>query len=177
MALLQGLEKFKIDSGGSGIKNIQYIYVNFNNGTTLDINIDPVNIDKSIVRLSYNTNLSAKWGSVAPELINSTTVRLTRGTATTSNLYIVVIVEEYYNAKSKQTGSVTCAGTSLEQNITITAVDISKTIVVVNSYGNTASTMYGYYVAGGRLINSTTLGLKGYDSYLQTIVYQVLEIN
>jgi hypothetical protein len=178
MGKLQGLAKFKIDGSAGSLKNIQRVYVNFNSGTTMDVTIDPVNTSNTIVRLNYNTFLSAKYGAVAPTLINSTTVRLTRGATSASNLYVNVVVEEYYCVKSKQVGSISYSEEAMiEQDVTIDEVDVNKCIIITNIYGNIAATEYMYYHGAGRLKNSTTLGITGGNNgWIQTIVYQILEL-
>lgn len=169
---MQGVVKGGNNDGG-GLKSVQYVYVNFNSGAIKDVTISPVNTDLTIVRLKTFNQLYTSFGAVTPELIDGTTVRLTRWTADTRNLYITVIVEQYYSAKSKQTGSYTFSASGTEADVTITSVNAAKTITVANFRGSFASYNYCAFDGNARLKDSTTLGLTGYNTGI--CVYQILE--
>jgi hypothetical protein len=68
-----------------GVKSLQTGEVNFNSGTTEDIPISSVNINKSIVLVNFKAQGSSEYlrsHHVTAKLMNSTTLRLERGYGT-----------------------------------------------------------------------------------------------
>lgn len=82
------------------------------------------------------------------------------------------------NIKSIQSGIGTIANASTVANVSISAVDLTKSIVIVSSYGPTASTLSGSLAVRGKLTSSTNLQVtRNNSSNNITFSWTVIEFN
>lgn len=118
----------KIGQIGGGIKRVQRGEVEVTTQQVFDIPISAVVYGNSIVRISSAVQYSASVHAFRAELLNDTTVRLTRNhSAASGPMRVVWEVVEFEKVKRIQRGSNVVWG---ETNIAINAVDLSKTMVV-----------------------------------------------
>ena len=104
--------------GGGGIKKIQFFdwssLLLLSDWYTRDITIDEVNPDNTIIlhQRNFSSGFRPDVSSLMVELINSTTVRVSRYNINTSGYYASdgMIVIEFENVKFKQTGTLSRNG-------------------------------------------------------------------
>lgn len=119
--------------GGANIKSSQKIESYLDTSVQyVDVPITPIDTTVSIVLLSYQSaaadNPSAI--SILAEIINSTTVRVSRAGATGSLVWFNIEVVEFNNVKSLQRGKLTVTSSEGDSNIAITSVNLAKSFAV-----------------------------------------------
>ena len=140
------------------IKSVQHGMVTINDGQTVGTKtITSVDTNNAFVVYGIHVTASAVIDDnlCRVQLTNATTVKATRiGTSETNNVYFQVI--EYYPGIIKSKQLVSRAGLG---NVTINAVNVSKTICFFQGYTST-ETDIGEQVNNIVLLNSTTVSFK-----------------
>ena len=169
--------------GFSNIKSIQNGVAVLNN-ETLDIAISKIDLEKSIILISFNGvesyNFKANNILVEAFFTNAETLTLQRNTSTYS-VKVSWQVIEYVNVKSLQTGLYIFDATdNLIQNIAISAVDISKALLVTSMRSDYTDDFIPDLFLRKALINATTIEIEKYllrSGYKWYIRWYVLEFN
>lgn len=175
-----------IPIGGSNIKSLQRGTASMSNTqTSINISIDPINPNNSIVLIDVDPELGGTQYTreilVNPIITNSTTINLTRN-ASVRTLKIGWTVIEFNNVKSKQTGSVsidTCVQISgVAKFVSIDPVAQDRCILVLNKTwlsshpSSSPENMLGY----AQLISSNTIEFDFPTEYNRPIAhYQLIE--
>lgn len=127
---------------------------------------------------STNTQWSSRWFTV--KLTNSTTITVARGSGSAGNGVTIVSYEltEYAagSFKSRQAG-VIAQGTGTSATATVTAVDMSNSILRLNGVvDGAAATEYEKSQMKAVLTNSTTITIsRGANGADGDVAYQLLE--
>lgn len=164
--------------GGSNIKSIQRgsFSVYNQSASTFNINIEAVEIDKSIILCHTNDKVNLRTSEFAPSFIDSQTVRFERGSgaeAEESYATVFYTVIEFENIKSKQTGTMSPNNISPGVDVTINEIDPSKSLLFVHATAISTANLYtdaefAYYIK-----NATTITLLAkLNIYLH---YQLIE--
>lgn len=184
---LNGIYTFRYDGtsfilqgegGGSNIKSIQRGSItSVSTSTTVDITISSVDVNKSTVEIRSNPEGTAANTLFYAELINSTTVRLTRyGTSSvSSNFKLDWEVTEYNNVKSKQSGLYTTTLTRIDESVSISTIDPNKSKLILSQAVNYAGTAVPYVVGAGIIASATSFVLYGAAG--RDVAWQVIEFN
>lgn len=163
--------------GGSSVKSIQrgtYAFL----GTTKDITINSVDINKSIVKITFTGDAGnpANYSLVLGKLTSSTILNLSSVIASgTFNVSWEVI--EFDNIKSLQKGEVIQTDTVATQP-TISPVNVGKSFIV-SSFKSSNSTN-NIVVAGlseYSIINNTTISFLNRVTGTKTFYWYVVEFN
>lgn len=150
------------------IKSIQYASATIASGaTTAMATITSVDTGKATIELN-GTNASATGTSNAQLLtrcaITSTTeVTFTRNTSTTSTITCECMVIEWGDDCVVQTGTITTASGSLTGTATISAVDLTRTIIFYqgrsqNGGGGPSNGMMGIYLSSSTQVTAIRTG-------------------
>jgi len=160
---------------GHAKRTTQYIYGTYINGdgTSKNVAISPVDMDKSVIRVDVFTAADADHGTMVPSFVDSATVNLTRTTASTDTIYYLITVDEYNNVKSKQTGSI--AGASMWATVNINKVNVDRSILVSHILSTRELDDCEYYAKMHRLSNSNTAEFYAQTTY-NTVYWQLLEL-
>ena len=165
-----------VGSNVSPIKSIQNGETYISLDDSIDVTISSVDITKTVVRCNTRPLSSVTIQAThSIELINSTTIRITRYGAGSSASYVYWDVTEYSSLKSKQTGSYTLENTS--SNVSITTVNLSKTLLIYSYYDAVSVTTFVNGVVGATFLNNSTLTFTQYASNSKVIKWQVIEFN
>lgn len=167
--------------GGSIIKKVQTGYVDndnfFSSGTdtTKDITIESINPDNSLVLIDlfFVPDAQAKYGSLAVDIIDSTTIRFYRNTATSLKYFLRWQVIEFNNVKSKQKGA--AFASALGTSVTISPINPSKSIIASSSTNGSNGTTVSYFSAYSRIESNDSIVVTGHTS--SAVYYQILEFN
>lgn len=160
--------------GGSNIKSIQrgtYAYV----GTSKDITINSVDINKSIVLLSFQGDGAnqASYSLVLGKLTSSTILNLSSiSSGGTFNVTWQVI--EFDNIKSLQKGEVIQTN-GVAAQVTISAVDVSKSIIFCSFKNSSTSTIIPAGRAEYSILNNTTIQFLNGTTGTKTFYWYVVE--
>lgn len=167
--------------GGSNIKSRQSGVATIVSGDyILDIDISPVDMSKSIVRVcSYapilKTGPGANPGANLPliKFNSATSINIATNNYTAQDIPVAWEVIEFNNVKSKQSGR---SSTSIDgQKITISAVDISKSMLFVSYVTNLAD--FRGFIVKYLLYDTTNIQFCFVDGYAVTAEWQVIEFN
>lgn len=114
----------------TGVKNIQYVRTkNVQSITT--VTISPVKVENTIVMLSRHGGGFSNWDGQGVELINSTTIRITKRGSTDAGEFTLAVIE-FEKLKSKQTGIAT--GSRVLKSIPISPVKQNKALAIATQY-------------------------------------------
>lgn len=177
--MARGIVKGGLNDGGSNIKSIQRGSVSFST-SALDTTatISPVDITKSIVRITYIGLTSSNRNPVliVPVLTNGTTITFTRKEALGTSVVVRWEVIEYNNVKSKQTGTIALNGATAV-TATVTAIDMTKVMLVSAKFGGGTEGVSWSAKEGFQewLASTTTISFLGND--IGTMYWQLLEFN
>ena len=145
-------------AGGGGVISVQRSTVSVS-GTSIDVTIAPVDPGKTYVRHSarYADDAVGRDACYNVELINSTTVRVTRGATASINVYPLVSLEVVSDSScTVQRGTSATATT-----ITIQNVNQAKSFINVNGLmSSSAATQYAQQAMLGRITSGTTINLQ-----------------
>lgn len=163
------------DLFGGGIKSIQS-GTTLINSTIVDVPIDEINLSKSILLFFIripNATVSIANVAVSGYLSNQNNIKFE-----IANAYNTPTVEwyvlEFDAVKSLQTG-IKEVSTATE-TVTISNVDVSKSIVIVNYKSGDSSTTIPLFLITGKLTNATTLTLNQAGNRNKTVYWQVIEV-
>lgn len=164
--------------GGSGsvIKSVQRgLTTTAAAGTKQTITINPVDVSKSIILMTIQSdNAWPQIVEVLAKIESSTTISFEHVYSNTNSVFISWEVVEFSKLKSLQKGDVAQTA-SPEVNVTINAVDLSKTIVFVTSKNSDTNNASARTRVRASLTNSTTLNIFTRNTNTQTFHYQVVE--
>lgn len=163
--------------GGSNIKSIQKGISSLSATTSIDVTVSDVDIENTIVVLTIkpgSTNVTT-WAARA-EMINSTTLRITRQAGISIEIVVGWQLIEFDDIKGVQKGTVVMTGT--DSNISISPVDVEKSLLFVNFSVKTLVSQ-SYYSSKASIlasiINPSTINFKSYEADEYTINWQVIE--
>lgn len=162
----------------SNIKSIQQgtkLLPNDSLSTTITVN--SVDTTKSLLLV---TSLNNRTTSGFPAnlmcrvvLTNSTTITLTR-TDLNGDLYVDWQLIEFNGVKSRQSGTTSITNDDTVNNVIITSIDLSKSIVVINGMSNITDNEAYKMQYRAILTSSTNLAIYAYnqfDSYWQVLEF------
>lgn len=168
--------KTKLTGAYSNIKSIQSGITTLTS-TSHNVAISAVDTTKSIVLISYVPSLSvgSNMVAVAGVLTNSTTLTLRVNTLTSYPPTVRWQVIEFNNVKSNQSGAVTAS--AVTQTVTISSVDLQKSIISIERTATNTSTVNYLICVAASLTNSTTLEIKQASVDSGSYYWQVIEFN
>lgn len=159
--------------GGSNIKSIQRGTIVMDSSTK-NVTINAVDLVKSIVIIDYNnTGYTSNGICNQAVLLNATTISITGWTGNTVAWQVI----EFNNVKSVQRG--TASINADVSSLTISVVNLSKSIVVVggltstNSQNASGSNIAVYLTTNNQLTFKRGTGIVGDN----TLAWQVIEFN
>lgn len=146
--------------GGAATVTVQRSTVSVS-GSSLDVIISPVDTAKTYVKHSARQgDATARDACYSVELLNSTTVRITRTATASISVYPLISIEVVsHSGCSVQRGTSATATT-----VTLAAVNQSKSFVNINGVSVTATVSAIQYSVFGRLTSDTTLQLQSIGS-------------
>lgn len=153
---------------GGGIKSVQrgkYTMSNASSGTE-NITISPVDASKSIVLISYRVigggtnNVRYVYGRI----LDSTTLSLVRNTgSSTVSVQVSWQVIEYDSSVTVQSGYL--AISTAPQDVTVSAVDLSKSFLVASFATNWSSVSQAMFFRY-HMLNNTTIRFEDSETML-----------
>ncbi len=163
--------------GGAIIKSVQRINSDFQAGqSSKNHTITAVDQSKTIVKITLDSDAStANETAVDCDLTSATNVNVSRLSSGQIVRYFIDVIE-YANAKSKQTGSF--VHNLNTENVTITSVDLNKTIVSAN-FETSASAGDCRAITIGYILTTATnfqFNSDAASSYNKNVKWQVLEL-
>ena len=170
---MRGIVKGGLNDGGSNIKSIQKISTTITNGnTTKNVTINAVTATKSIVYLTFYKTAAANAQNIfiSAEITSSTNIMLTRNDSN-DTVAIECFVVEFYNVKSKQTGSLSLVANTASNTASISSVDTSKSLLFFSYYTNYGSNIVGNCLCSGTITNATTLTFSHINTGAADIKY------
>lgn len=170
------------DKNGRSIKSMQPIQILFNvqsGPLSQSYTIAPVNVNNTIV-IPFSPINGANYSSQPSfTLTNSTTLTLTSGISNATAQSFVVYIIEFYNVKSKQTGSLLISsGTYGNISVPISNVNPSKCLAIVTF--NTTMSLIGVMFIGTAIVTSiNNLQITETENLSPsgTAFWQILEFN
>jgi len=165
-------------SGGSNIKSIQYGSVSniwSNTLTTVNVTISAIDPLKSIIISNFHTSASAINSATFAEILNSTTIRFTRGNGVNNVANLEWTVIEFNNVKNKQSGVYVQSGNLVFENITVSSYNIGKTILIATTRTGQNSTVQEMYSSLIKPVSSTQIAIRSASSGETS--WQLLEFN
>ena len=165
-------------SGGSNIKSIQRGEVIIGVGSNpSNITISSVDLTKSIVKVTYETidggaNTPATLYPMA-KLTTSTNLYIQKNTDS-NQIRVYWEVVEFKNVKSLQSGEVTIS--TNPTNVTISSVNMSKSILFTSFKSASTSTASEFYV-GAKLSSATQVTFTCPVTSTSVVYYYVIEFN
>lgn len=166
--------------GGSNIKTIQRGSVVVGS-TSTNVTISTVDTDKAIVKLSFtptSTNDPSE-SLVRGKITTSTNLQLLKNSAASSTTTVYWEIVEFNNIKTLQKGEVNLS-TTQSNNITISSVNLNKTIVFDSFTTNRSTTTDNMLYSFEKCALTTTTNLnilRGGILNSSTHNYQILEFN
>lgn len=146
------------DSGSASVVSVQRSTVSAS-VTSTDVTISAVDMSKTYIRHSarYTDNITGRDACYNVELINPTTVRITRDATSSISAYPLVSIEVVSDSScSVQRGTSASATT-----INIAAVDAAKSFVNPNGLrSSSTSTPYALQELLVRITGNTTINLQ-----------------
>lgn len=177
-----GVNIFGVAGTFALIKNIQYVSIQISSGNTNTATITPVDVDNTILLLNGTESHvdNPAYGLARVELISTNTVRAIRNSSGTAICRINCIVLEFWPGvvKSKQSG--TCSCTYSENSLSISEVNVSKTLVAYLGLTSATTTTISLRDFNFRIYfsNSTTLVFDRYEISPDAIVgWNLIEFN
>ena len=129
-------------------------------GITTDVNISPVDITKSYIRhsVAFTSTVTPMNGCYNIELVNPTTVRVTRASAASNAVFPIISVE----VVSDSSVSVQRGVSSVKGIVTISSVNTGKSFATANGVLSTSTSTTGYpeRSVSASLLNSTSISLS-----------------
>jgi hypothetical protein len=164
--------------GGSNIKSSQRGELTLGAlTTTTDVTISTVDLTKSIVKISVqspnNVNLN-QWTCYAT-LTSPTNLQFVIPTASGTTGLVSWEVIEFNNVKSLQSGLTSM--TSLTMNVTISAVNLNKSILFFSNNSNATLIATHYFTLEGLLTASTNIKFSTLFANVITAKWYVIEFN
>lgn len=167
--------KTKLTGTYSNIKSVQRGEFNWASETSVDITISSINENNAISIIDYFPTSYGDRSSTAIQIINSTTIRLTRVSSLASGEIIYWQVVEFNNVKTKQQGIAQNTTGNIE-NFTISSIDLNKSILFFSMTSHVGSDVGGFnFKNGGKISTPTTISFKalnGNKSYWQVIEFK-----
>jgi hypothetical protein len=165
--------------GGSNIKSIQRGATSVNS-TSQDVVISSINSEKSIVCLSFYASSGATLDSyfVTAEITSDTTITFKKG-ASFGSITVDWLIIEYNNVKSKQSGTATITSATSSTDVSISSINISKSISFASARTTENSTNFNRVIVSGKLTSDTNIQLNVGSSATanRTVEWQVIEFN
>ena len=162
-------------AGGAIIKTVQRGLITEMPSTSLEITIPDVDIDKSVLLVTNFRGGNAYWNQILGELTASNKITLSRYDATaTTGLQLGWQLLEFSNIKSIQKGKDVMSSPDYGFDITISPVDMQKSIVFLSSKNDSTSTNASYGVRY-ELTGATTLRRTNNITGNVTAVWYVVE--
>lgn len=182
--MARGIVRGGLNDLSGNIKSIQHgvVTLPIKSGNTATISISSVDINKSIVIISYGHSSQQDPGllSYQAKLTNSTTLTLIRGTSDGSlgPYYLCWQVIEFQSIKSLQHGDVSFSGEASPFSVSISAVNPNKVLVFASAYNAPSSgsnpsdsTIFGTSIGNGTTLYLYAKGL-GYTRYIHWYVVE-----
>jgi len=148
--------------GGASVNTVQRGTASMGGILTTDITIAEIDSGSSIIRIinPYSHSATVARLMFAGQIINDTTIRISRESSEATNQNIEWEVTEYKNVKSKQTGITT-------GNATITSVDPSKSIILSSATSSLLSNTivdlaFTYKINSATLVTNTGISKTHY---------------
>jgi hypothetical protein len=163
--------------GGSNIKSIQNGVSSMGTGVGyIDVTISAIDITKTVVIVTDGYETSGNYPydgycKMVASVINSTTIRITRGVTNANVNNINWQVIEFNNVKSLQSGVV--GGTVTNGDATVNSYDPSKSMLIVN-YMLSTTTNSDYTVTIFKN-GSGKIGYVIFSNYYVTARWQLIE--
>lgn len=173
--------------GGLSIKKFQQGEA-IMSGNFIDITINSIDISKTFAMVNAviegGTSSSLSNIFVGYELLNSTTIRIKRGTlyGTAKPLHVTYQIYECDGIKPIQRGQAVISNALSDTyyhyytDVAINTIKPEKTLLNVHMYSDDTSTSNVLYSTRKVLINPSTLRFYAYTFNNQKIVYDVIEI-
>lgn len=162
--------------GGSNIKSLQHISSNLSSSLEIGtITISAVDITKTIIKPVFPPSTIARGSSISFKFLDSTTIQWQRDQSGTVQP-IVIDVVEFNNVKSLQRSEISLSTSDVTLDVTIAAVDTSKTLVF-SSLRSTAtnndalSFMYSVSLKNANAVNIT----RQPQSFIAYVNIEVIE--
>lgn len=169
-----GTEDGLVNGIYSNIKSMQVAKIDYKNRTSYTLDINPVNVSKSIMiaNVTYAGNIS---NQPVVELINPTTITLTSISAYNLPVTVQVMVIEFNNVKNKLAGSITDS-TNYTFNIDISTVNPSKCLAFGTVTSSASSSIANHVLL---TVHENSLRVEvGAGPYSKgKIDWQILEFN
>lgn len=185
-----GVTLFDIVGSFSPIKSVQRgVTAVTYTATSVPVTISSIDPSAAVVTRVGGCNQQWVNGSthsptsyaITGTITNATTLTLARPAAATNylELYIAWEIIEFNGVKSKQSGIITSLYSSGQRSTTITAVNTSKSILMIHggSIVTANSGMMGSLVFGATLSSSTAILWYGVSGDTKNVAWQVLEFN
>ena len=160
-------------SGAASVVSVQRSTVAAS-GTSTDITISAVDMSKTYIRHSarYADSATGRDACYNIELINSTTVRITRDATASISIYPLVSMEVVSDS-----GCTVQRGTSASATtITISSINQAKSFININGLrSSSAATPYVQQVLFGRITADTTINLQvGVSTGISNLKWEVV---
>ena len=171
-ASIQGLDKFKLDVGGSNIKSKQTGTFSIDDGSlTKTVTITAINPNIAMLKVTFLNNTAYQPTNmyIKGVITNSTTLTFTLQNATWTE-FVSWEVIEYNNVKSKQSGTYSGGGSI----VALSPINSLKSICEVNfnCVGNaTNDTLIRI------ILSNTTLSFSSGGAGSNNYYWQVIEFN
>ena len=157
---------------GSGVVSVQSDVTNLT-GTSVDITLDEINPSNSWVRLTTRIAATANAHDVTGQLIDSTTLRLTRESDTGTNEVAWFVVED--SNANVQRGVYTMEATEDDETFAISSVDLTRAFIAITVRSEGGDMNVGHVAA--TFEDATTVRLRRQnDSHRIHVSWEVVEI-
>jgi len=171
------IDSYKIDGAIGNIESIQHGTASIvSNAKSAIININSVDASKSIVLLTWRSEDFYVGDMPTAKIISNTQVRFDRGYNSSNSTYIRWTVIEFKNVRSKQSGEA-YNSTSGQTDVTISSVNISKSILIgtMRRYSSDTALRYAMYTV--EFVSSTQIRFT-FEGIMNTyLVWQVVEFD
>lgn len=162
----------------TNIKSIQRGFITLSNAST-NYTISTIDPTKSILIFFFSGNNNNSDNQVSGQIVNATTINFAKIT-TSQSAYIEYQVIEFYNVKSKQSGSTIYDTTSVTQ--AINSVVPTKCILFASYDSKNTGTSLSYsFLLACTISSPTQLGFYSLNSipanFKMNVLWQLLEFN
>jgi len=169
----------------SNTKSIQRGIATINSALIVNVTIASVDITKSIVLIDYSftggSQDNSKNSLVKAKLTTGANIELSvQGYTSGPVLTISYTVIEFNNVKSLQTGLFNVVSDGVEHTVTVSAINVSKSILFKSFSSNNANVSASEMILRTRIIDTTTLGFYQKDNvggYTLKTEWQLIEFN
>ncbi len=162
------------------IKNIQRGTLSILSGTSTNVTIDAVTLNKSFLIFSYSTNHNEPQSNFVRGYLSSTTninFSTVLAPTTTDPIYLNWQVYEFESGVTVERGTGTYGSGNTSENITITSVDSNKTFSTF-SYTNTGSIVGSDDYLSHRITAPTTLRVqRNVSGSAPVYAYQIISFD